>query len=125
MSENKTLGRLEEKRAKLKNAYKEANDDSRFRNLSFCAAGNLKKGARNYRIRHRDKICRLIDEITICERAIKIVKGEPFTLDEMDGCRSEIMNRYEEYNVITVLGYLSLSLPKAYYSHFGESIKQC
>lgn len=97
MDNCKTLERLEAELSKLKSDYTAASDDGRFRNITFGAAGHLSKGSRNYMYRHRDKLCRITDEITMCKRAVKIVRGEAFNNEDMDECRRDIMHLYKDY----------------------------
>lgn len=94
----KTIERLRIKKTRLDAEYESAVSDTRFRNICFASGGNLSKSSYRYRIRHRAKLCRIIDERSLCARAIKIVESKPFTPDEVERCRLEIMHCYREYD---------------------------
>ena len=101
--DNRNTKTLRERAARLKRELDAANDDGRYRNLSFIACGNLTRGCRRYLQRHTEKICRLQRDYELCRRILRIIDGEAFSLEEMDRCRIEIMHRYPEYEVpITV-----------------------
>lgn len=99
----KNMTALRERATRLKKELDAANDDGRYRNLSFIACGNLTRGCRRYLQRHTEKICRLQRDYELCRRILRIIDGETFSLEEMDECRIEIMHRYPQYEVpITV-----------------------
>lgn len=101
--DNRNTKTLRERAARLKKELNAANDDGRYRNLSFIACGNLTRGCRRYLQRHTEKICRLQRDYELCRRILRIIDGETFSLEEMDKCRIEIMHRYPQYEVpITV-----------------------
>ena len=93
-----TIERLKIKKAGLDVQYDLAIHDTRFRNICFVAGGNSSKSSYRYRVRHREKLCRIIDERNLCARAIKIVEGKPFMFDEVEKCRLEIMHYNREYD---------------------------
>ena len=101
--------RLLQKNQKLKETLERINNDSRYRNISFVCAGNLRKGSRNYMNRMTEKLCRTYDELERCKRAIKIVTGGYFGLDDVDACRI-IMSCRPEYGTT-----LTLYEPIVYY----------
>lgn len=102
--------RLLQKKQKLKETLERINNDSRYRNISFVCAGNLRKGSRNYMNRMTEKLCRTYDELERCKRAIKIVTGGYFGLDDVDACRMDIMSCRPEYGTT-----LTLYEPIVYY----------
>lgn len=101
--DNRNTKTLRERAARLKKELNAANDDGRYRNLSFIACGNLTRGAAAIcnDIRRRSAAC---NATTNCAGAsCCIIDGETFSLEEMDKCRIEIMHRYPQYEVpITV-----------------------
>lgn len=94
----KTIERLRIKKTGLDAEYESAVNDSRFRNICFVSGGNLSKSSYRYRNKHREKLCRIIDERSLCVRAIKIVENKAFTPAEVKRCRLEIMHSYREYD---------------------------
>lgn len=106
-----TIIRLLQKKRKLKETLEQINNDSRYRNISFVCAGSLRKGSRNYMNRMTDKLCRTYDELERCKRAIKIVTGGYFGLDDVDSCRTDIMAYWPEYEA-----NLTMYEPIVYYA---------
>lgn len=94
----KAIERLRIKKTGLDAEYESAVNDTRFRNICFVSGGNLSKSSFRYRMRHRAKLSRIIDECSLCARAIKIVESKPFTPAEVERCRLEIMHSYREYD---------------------------
>ncbi len=91
------MGTIKEKIQRLKKELDEAIQDERYKNLSFVSGGNLTKSGRNFVRRHTDKIGRLAHEYDLHVRIQRIIDGEIFTLEDINRCQLEIMNRFSQY----------------------------
>lgn len=91
------LENLIAKQEKIQRELDAATADGRFRNIAFCSGGNLSKASYNYKLRHTYKISRLCGELHLCERAIRIVSGEPFKIVDLWKCQLDIQRVYTEY----------------------------
>ena len=100
------VSKWEQRLAKAQSKLDEVKNDERANNLNFVGGGNLSKSASKYRNSHREKFGRVYDEVTLLKRAVKIAKGEPFTLRDINEAKLSIVPEQPDDWVSTELPLL-------------------
>lgn len=91
------MATITERIDRLKKELDEAMHDERYKNLASVPDDSQTKSGRDYLRRHNDRIGRLSHELDLHVRIRRIIEGEVFTLDDINQCRTEIMNRFPQY----------------------------